>query len=249
MKNKGMPFYKWNEMTIGITGASGTLGKSLTKKLRYKGAFVVGLTSKDISNKEISETSPNQWVKWECGEEHKLDNYLSKLDIIILNHGVNYQGSQGNNSINKSLEINALSTLRIIERFETIAKEENKEHLYREIWVNTSEAEVQPALSPTYEISKRLLGQLVSIKMRSLFRKTDFKLNIRKLILGPFKSDLNPLGLMDSDFVAEKIINLAELNLNLIIVTPNPITYILIPLTELSRFIYYYLTNKFCKKK
>ena len=38
----------------------------------------------------------------------------------------------------------------------------------REIWVNTSEAEIQPAFSPAYEISKRLIGQLVSFKYSSL---------------------------------------------------------------------------------
>ena len=38
----------------------------------------------------------------------------------------------------------------------------------RELWVNTSEAEIQPAASPAYELSKRLIGQLVSLRGANL---------------------------------------------------------------------------------
>ena len=108
----------------------------------------------------------------------------------------------------------------------------------RELWINTSEAEVQPALSPAYEISKRLIGQLASIKLGNKTNKELGNLKIRKLILGPFKSKLNPLGIMSPDFVANQIALQANYKCNLIIVTPNPLTYILIPLNELIRLIY-----------
>ena len=245
MQNKKSPLSKWNDLTIGITGSSGTLGKSLTKKLREKGAFVVGLTSKDISILEITNDSPNKWVNWKCGEEHMLDKYLSELNILILNHGINCQGSQSNIDINNSLEVNALSTWRLLERFELIAERESSKYKCREVWINTSEAEVQPALSPVYEISKRLIGQLISIKMIGLTQRSKSFIKIRKLVLGPFRSDLNPLGIMNADFVANQIIKLAELNLNLIIVSPNPISYFLVPCSELIRLIYSYLTNKY----
>tara|TARA_Y100001968_G_scaffold333937_1_gene401418 strand:+ start:11433 stop:12188 length:756 start_codon:yes stop_codon:yes gene_type:complete len=236
---------QWDDLKIGITGASGALGKSLTTKLKEKGAYIIGITSKNTSDLDITKNSPNEWIQWKCGEEKKLDKTLSKLDILILNHGINYQGSRSNEIINNSLEINALSVWRLIERFEYIANQNLAISTRREIWVNTSEAEVQPALSPTYEISKRLLGQLVSIKMNGFLKDERSSLNIRKIILGPFRSKLNPIGIMNSEKVASKIIKLAELNLNIIIVSPNPITYLLIPLSEISRFIYLHLTNKF----
>ena len=249
MKTKKNSSIEWKNLRIGITGASGKLGKSLIGSLRKKGVFVIGLTSKDLGKEEKSLNSPNQWIIWKCGKEDLLDKTLSGLDILILNHGVNYQGSQDNIDINNSLEINSLSTWRLIERFEYVASKNSNNCKSREIWVNTSEAEVLPALSPTYEISKRLIGNLVSIKMKGLFKNSDDLLNIRKIVLGPFQSSLNPIGIMDSNTVANQIIRLAELNFNLIIVSPNPITYLLVPITEFSRFIYFFLTYKFNKIK
>ena len=104
--------------------------------------------------------------------------------------------------------------------------------------MNTSEAEIQPALSPTYELSKRLIGQLVSLRWNNLTTDQRKAIRIRKLVLGPFRSELNPIGLMSADFVAGQVIRQANLGLNLIIVTPNPLTYLLMPLTELGRMIY-----------
>ena len=70
--------------------------------------------------------------------------------------------------------------------------------------------------------------------------KTKKKLKIRKIILGPFKSELNPIGIMNPKFVSNNILNIANLNIFLIIVSPNPLSYILFPIREL----YYYL---YCK--
>ena len=61
---------------------------------------------------------------------------------------------------------------------------------------------------------------------------------LRKLVLGPFRSDLNPIGVMSADFVAGQILWQADLGLPLIIVTPNPITLLAMPLIELGRWIY-----------
>ncbi len=73
--------------TIGITGASGTLGKELTKLFRQKGYQVIGFTHSK-NDYEINLESPNEWIKWECGKESKLKKHLRKLDILILNHGL-----------------------------------------------------------------------------------------------------------------------------------------------------------------
>ena len=47
-----------NEKTIGITGASGALGKELTKLFREKGYKVIGFTHSK-TNYEITLESPN----------------------------------------------------------------------------------------------------------------------------------------------------------------------------------------------
>ncbi len=69
------------------------------------------------------------------------------------------------NEINKALEINSLSHLRLIEIFEDLALSNNlNKYNSKEVWVNTSEAEIQIAFSPVYEITKRLIGELISLK-------------------------------------------------------------------------------------
>ena len=45
-------------------------------------------------------------------------------------------------------------------------------------------------------------------------------------------------------FVAKQILVQAQLNLSLIIVTPNPLTYLLMPLNELGRWTYNKALNR-----
>ena len=221
--------------TIGITGASGALGKELTKLFRKKGYKVIGFTHSKV-NLEMNNESPNEWVRWECGKEYALKNYLKKIDILILNHGI-YRLNKKNENYENSLEINALSKFKFIKLFEEIALK-NKSKDIKEIWINTSEAEILPALNPSYEISKSLIGKLVSFKKNLLEKKIREKLKIKKIILGPFKSELNPIGIMNPEFVSQKIYSLAKLNCYLIIISPNPISYIVFPLKELYIFLY-----------
>jgi len=63
--------------TIGITGASGALGKELTKLFRQKGYKVIGFTHSK-TNYETNLESPNEWIKWECGKESSLKKQLEK---------------------------------------------------------------------------------------------------------------------------------------------------------------------------
>ncbi len=221
--------------TIGITGATGALGKELTKIFREKGYKVIGFThSKNYY--ETNNDSPNEWIEWQCGKEFLLQEHLKFIDILILNHGI-YDVSKNNSSYENSIEINALSKYKFLNLFETIAIK-NESPIAKEIWINTSEAEIFPALSPSYEISKSLIGQLVSFKKNLLDENTKKKLKIKKLILGPFKSELNPLGIMNPKFVSNQIYNFAKLNIFLIIVSPNPLSYILFPIKELYFLIY-----------
>jgi len=221
--------------TIGITGASGSLGKELTKLFRQKGYKVIGFTHSK-TDYEINLESPNEWITWECGKEFTLKKPLEKIDILILNHGI-YDLSRKNSNYENSIEINALSQFKFLNLFEDIALTNNSS-LKREIWINTSEAEILPALNPSYEISKSLIGQLVSFKKNLLSEDTKKKLIIKKIILGPFKSELNPIGIMSPKFVAEKIYSLINSKNYLIIISPNPITYLLFPIKEFFNYLY-----------
>ena len=224
-----------NGKTIGITGASGALGKELTKLFRQKGFNVIGFTHSK-TNSEINLESPNEWIQWECGKESKLKKHLKKVDILILNHGI-YDLSRENSNYENSIEINALSKFKFLDLFEEIALTNNS-FIKKEIWINTSEAEILPALNPSYEISKSLIGQLVSFKKNLLNKNIQEKFIIRKIILGPFKSKLNPIGVMNPKFVSRKIYDLSNSKRYLIIISPNPLTYILFPLKEFYNFLY-----------
>ncbi|MCL2934820.1 MAG: sterol desaturase, partial [Trichodesmium sp. MAG_R03] len=63
----------------------------------------------------------------------------------------------------------------------------------------------------------------------------------RKLILGPFKSNLNPVGIMSADWVAKQIVKLAKADVRTIIVTINPLTFVAIPIKEFFVFMYFKL--------
>ena len=231
-----------NGKTIGITGASGALGKELTKLFRQKGFKVIGFTHSK-TNSEINLESPNEWIQWECGKESKLKKHLKKVDILILNHGI-YDLSRENSNYENSIEINALSKFKLLNLFEEIALTNNP-FINKEIWINTSEAEILPALNPSYEISKSLIGQLISFKRNLLNKNIQEKFIIRKIILGPFKSKLNPIGIMNPKFVSRKIYDLANSKRYLIIISPNPLTYILFPLKEFYNFLYCQIIYKY----
>ncbi len=231
-----------NKKTIGITGASGALGKELTKLFRQKGFKVIGFTHSKTDS-EINLESPNEWIQWECGKESKLKKHLKKIDILILNHGI-YNLSRANSNYENSIEINALSKFKFLDLFEDIALS-SETLVKKEIWINTSEAEILPALNPSYEISKSLIGKLVSFKKNLMSEETKKKLIIRKIILGPFKSKLNPIGIMNPNFVAKKIYDFANSSNYLIIISPNPITYLIFPLKELWNLLYCQIIYKY----
>ena len=231
-----------NEKTIGISGVSGALGQELTKLFRQKGYKVIGFThSKNNSEKNL--VSPNEWIKWECGKEFLLKKHLEKIDILILNHGI-YDLSRKNSNYEKSIEINALSKFKFLNLFEDIVLT-NDSTVKKEIWINTSEAEILPALNPSYEISKSLIGQLVSFKKNLFDKDTNKKLIIKKIILWPFKSELNPIGIMSPKFVSKKIYDLANSNSYLVIISQNPLTYLLFPLKEFFNFLYCQIIYKY----
>ena len=250
MKTNLLDNSRFKDLRIAITGANGSLGQFLIKEFKGKGAYVVGLTHRKRNHQKSNEAAPNDWISWSCGEEKLLSNKLSNIDILILNHGFNPKGNIDFSTINKAMEINSLSHWRLLQLFEDLAINENNlnQSNAKEIWINTSEAEIQIAFSPVYEITKRLTGEIVSLKKSKLLIEKSNSLIIKKLILGPFKSKLNPQGLLDPEFVAKKIVKKAEKEDYLIIVTPNPITYLLMPVIECMRILYSIFINKIYSK-
>jgi sterol desaturase/sphingolipid hydroxylase (fatty acid hydroxylase superfamily) len=216
--------------TIALTGASGALGQALTHELINRhNAKVIALTT---NSNNIIEQPGLKVINWQLGGEENLQEQLKKVDILIINHGINVYGDRTSTAINNSYAVNTFSALKLIDIFSaTVTGPQAK--ATKEIWVNTSEAEVSPALSPLYELSKRALGDIVTLK------RLDGNCVIRKLILGPFKSQLNPYGVMSPQQVARGILFLAKRDFRNIIVTVNPLTYLLFPIKELSTWFYY----------
>lgn len=216
------------DKTVAITGASGALGQALVAELTKQGARVVALTTRD----DAQFGSKVEVLQWRIGAEEELRSRLQKVDIFILNHGVNVYGDRSAEAIQKSYEVNTFSTWKLAELFlETVTESSHK--ALKELWINTSEAEVNPAFSPLYELSKRTLGDLITM------RRLDAPCIIRKLILGPFKSQLNPYGVMSASGVAWAIVALARRDFRDIIVTINPLTYALFPIKEALQSLYF----------
>ena len=251
MKNNLSGNSRFKDLKIAITGANGSLGKFLIEEFKKNGAYVVGLTHSKRNENRSYEVAPDDWISWSCGQESLLSEKLSNIDILILNHGFNPKGNIDPNEINKAIEINSLSHWRLIQIFEESALNKNNSNQFnsKEIWINTSEAEIQIAFSPAYEITKRLIGELVTLKKSKLLIEKNNSLIIKKLILGPFKSKLNPQGLLSPEFVAKKVLTQAEKKDYLIIVTPNPITYFSMPIIEFTRILYARFINRIYSQK
>ena len=230
--------------TVAVTGASGSLGRALLLELHRQGAALVALTSSDAPLSLTSadgQVVPLEQVRWHCGEEQALQPVLERCDVLVVNHGFNSHADRSAEAVLRSLEVNALSSWRLLELFAGIANADPARAVARELWMNTSEAEIQSAVSPLYEISKRLQGQLLSLRSLDLAGP---QLRLRRLVLGPFRSALNPIGVMSAGFVAREILRQVRWNWGLVIVTPNPLTYLLMPLTCLSRWLYFQATSK-----
>ena len=235
---------------VAISGAGGSLGRALLRRWHHRGARLIALSSGETPI-ELSDAAgrpiPLSQVRWQVGHEEELRPLLAGVEVLVLNHGINVHGDRSAEAVHRSLEVNALSAWRLMELFAEVAAERGDDADRRrpELWVNTSEAEIQAAVSPLYEISKRLIGQLLSLRALDLADSAGGPLRIRRLVLGPFRSELNPIGLMSADWVAGQILRQAlDWNCGLVIVTPNPLTYLLMPLATLSRWAYLRLTTR-----
>ena len=224
-----MPLFQGQR--CGVTGASGSLGRALLLALHRQGATPVALSHSPgpLRLQDGEQELEIETIHWQVGAEEALEPELKSLQLLVINHGINRMRSRDAKATAESLDVNLGSAVRLMELFLAVAKPGDG----RELWVNTSEAEVNPAFSPLYEISKRALGQLVSL------RQLDAACTVRRLVLGPFRSALNPYGFMRAEGVAEAVIRQAEAGRKLVIVSPNPLTWLLMPLTCWGRERYY----------
>lgn len=243
---------------VAVTGAGGSFGRALLRRWHDRGAQLIALTSGEAPLELVNGEGhpiPLRQVRWRVGEEQELAGLLAEVDVLVLNHGVNVHTARDRAAVELSLEVNALSSWRLLELFATVVRERPSTfgpgapigvaRPLPEVWLNTSEAEIQLAVSPLYEISKRLVGQLFSLRALDLTRANGGPLRLRRLVLGPFRSNLNPIGLMGADWVAGEVMRQAlDWNCGLVIVTPNPLTYLLMPLATLSRWAYFQLTTR-----
>jgi monoglucosyldiacylglycerol epimerase len=218
---------------VAVTGASGALGRALITELIEQGAKVTAITTNPTA-----EFAPDVTVlAWQLGAESELLERLQSVDILVVNHGINVYGDRSVAATHDSFEVNTFSALRLAELFlSTVTK--SSDRATKELWINTSEAEVNPAFSPLYELSKRTLGDLITL------RRLDAPCIIRKLVLGPFKSQLNPYGVMSAGWVAKAIIFLAKRDFRNIIITINPLTYVLFPIKEFCQSLYFRFFTK-----
>lgn len=222
------------DKVVAITGASGALGQALLEEFSLQGAEVIAFTT----NRDAKFQPDVEVLYWQLGDEADLATRLQGIDILIINHGVNVYGDRSLAAVQKSYEVNTFSTLRLAELFlQTIIKPAHK--ATKELWINTSEAEVNPAFSPLYELSKRALGDLITL------RRLDAPCIIRKLVLGPFKSQLNPYGVMSARWISWAIVALAKRDFRDIIVTINPATYVAFPIKEFCQSLYF----RFCTSR
>ncbi len=237
-------------ITVAITGASGAFGQALLRQWQRRGARLIALTHGEaplLVAQSTGEAVALEQVRWQVGREADLRPTLEAVDVLVINHGINPHGQRSAAASERALEINALSAWRLLELFAEVVEQRQSaaaapgpDRPRAEVWLNTSEAEIQPAISPLYELSKRLLGQLLSLRSLDLADK----LRLRRLVLGPFRSALNPIGVMTADWVAGQVLRQAvDWNCSLVIVSPNPLTYVLMPLTTLSRWVYFRLTT------
>ena len=71
-----------------------------------------------------TDSPVDHWVSWTCGQENNLAPHLSDLDVLVLNHGINPQGDQRPETLTRALEVNALSSWRILQCCERLCRNE-----------------------------------------------------------------------------------------------------------------------------
>lgn len=204
------------------------MGQSLLKHLIEANAHVIALTSSQIEPITLEVAGKLlalETISWQVGREQDLSKVLERTDVLVLNHGINVHHERTEQAVMKSFEVNTWSSYRLLELF-LLTVRTSEEIAKKEAWVVTSEAEVAPAQSPLYELSKRALSDLVTL------RRLDAPCIVRKVLLGGFRSKMSPTATLSDDWVAKQIINAVKRDIRNVIISYRPWIYIVHPVRE-----------------
>ena len=122
---------------VAVSGASGSLGRALLTELHRQGARLIALSSGSTAlelHDAAGQPIPLEQVPWRCGEEQELRPVLAGVDVLVLNHGVNVHGERSAAAVQRSLEVNALSSWRLLELFAELAAADPGSPRPREPW-------------------------------------------------------------------------------------------------------------------
>ena len=191
--------------TVAITGASGALGQALLRPgtaaaptgrpdPRHHAADAPGRGRRGDSLAPAHLAGGRRRRHW--------NRCWRSVDVLVLNHGVNLYGARDSAAVAASLEVNALSSWRLLELFAR--------------WSSGGRVNGRRDIAPRCGSTprKRRSSRPSALSTRSasacwgscsacgpwIWRQPGLRL--RRLVLGPFRSALNPIGLMSSGFVA-----------------------------------------------
>jgi NAD(P)-dependent dehydrogenase (short-subunit alcohol dehydrogenase family) len=108
---------------VAVTGAGGSFGRALLRRWHDRGAQLIALTSSEAPLDLVDGEGhpiPLRQVRWRVGEEQELAGLLAEVDVLVLNHGVNVHTARDRTAVERSLEVNALSSWRLLELFATV---------------------------------------------------------------------------------------------------------------------------------
>jgi hypothetical protein len=219
---------------VAVTGASGDLETSLVQELIGAGAKVVVISSSHQDAMEIvvgGKPKVVETVSWAMGEEDRLAELFSRIDILVLNHGVKHHDWHQESASN-SFEVNTLSTYRLLEMFLSTVRNP-MDMVRKEAWVFTSDTEIASGYDPLHEISKQALGDLVTLK------RLNAPCIMRKVVLGRYRGSISPNGFMSADWVARQVVNAVKRDTRNIIVSHRLWIYLYFPFKEWMASRYY----------
>ena len=135
---------------MAVTGASGSLGRALLLELHRQGAALVALTSSEAPlslTGTDGQAVPLEQVRWHCGQEQALQAVLERCDVLVINHGFNSHGDRSANAVEASLEVNALSSWRLLEGFAALVASRSEASVYAASTRTPAEAMASGAIS------------------------------------------------------------------------------------------------------
>ncbi len=193
---------------IALTGASGALGSNMKIVLEKEGAIVIPIKF---------------GIDYDDQHYDKLNNILSKIDILFLCHGSKYENTQ---------QANCDSFIRIIELFKSVKK---PGLIPIEIWAVGSEIECHPCFGIkslyAYAKSKRNFAQYA----RGYFH--DAHIHYKHIVHSAFTSRMGP-GLMSARFAARATLFLIKRGFKYV-----PVSYT--GFAFLNYFIFIYAPKKY----